>query len=444
MPEPETSTEPNTPNETKEKLSQIRYNFTRSQTIINQLEEYFTKFDEIRTRLDDDKNGLETNARWSLTKKEEITQLADEATAKLEELEATKITAENLIESIEEIYNDDLTPLSTKINDPTTGLEAVFTSATNYLEKIKVTLTAAQGDYASTQTTLADIELKSGEIETAYDEFIALKAKVDDPEEGIDAEYDKIKRLAKDAAQAKNSAESELASVISLKTTATENLENIQESKEEIDTLHLESETLTEAIRNNLDVSTADSLSSALTTQRKRFGLSVVLWGIGTGLVVAVLAIVLGYIYYTLFVAEGDANILKKETDAMMILVTVISKAIFTSPIIFALVFTTSNFSKAKALHDHYVGKEIAAKNLQAYTKLLEDQFPDATEHRLNFTLKNMQAIYDDPTLIRKKRRFNINIGKVVQFDVQDNDMEEFKNDIFKSAKELEEKSKKE
>ncbi|MDB5168263.1 MAG: hypothetical protein JWO55_521, partial [Candidatus Saccharibacteria bacterium] len=55
-----------------------------------------------------------------------------------------------------------------------------------------------------------------------------------------------------------------------------------------------------------------------------------------------------------------------------------------------------------------------------------------------------MQAIYDDPTLTKKKRRFNINIGKVVQFDVQDNDMEEFKSDILKSAKELEEKAKKE
>ena len=402
MPEPETPTEPNTPNETKEKLSRIRYNFTRSQTIINKLEEYFTKFDEIRTKLDDDDDGLEANEVWSLTKKEEITQLAVEATTKLEELEVTKVTTENLIESIQEIYDDKFTPLSTKINNPSTGLEAIFTSATNYLQKINDILTNARGDYTSAQTALTDIESKSEEIETAYDEFIALKAKVDDPEEGIDAEYDKIKRLAKDAAQAKNSAESELASVISLKTTATENLENIQEAKGQIDTLHLESDTLTEAIRNNLDISTANSLSSALTAQRKRFGWSVILWGIGTGFVVIILALVLGYIYYTLFVAEGDANILKNETDAMMILVTVISKAIFTSPIIFALVFTTSNFSKAKALNDHYVGKEIAAKNLQAYTKLLEDQFPDATDQRLEFTLKNMQAIYDDPTLTKK------------------------------------------
>jgi hypothetical protein len=444
MTDQETPKEPETGNESKEKLSQIRYNFTRSKTIIDELDEYYKQFEGIRTKLDDTSDGLTANSEWSTRKKDEIAQLAKDASAKLTELETAKTNAETLIQSIHGIYDDKFEPLFIKIVDPTTGLEAVHASATSYLEQIKVTLATTQADYATAATTLSDIESKSSKIKAAYDEFIKLKIKVDDPEDGIDAQYETIKQYAKDAAQAKNKAEAELASVISLKTTATENLGNIQDSKVKIDTLHQESQTLTEAIRNNLDVSTADTLSSAITEQRKQFSVSVIFWGISTGLVVVLLAAILGYIYYTLFVAEGDANILKKETDALMILVTVISKAIFTSPIIFALIFTTSHFSKAKALHDHYVGKEIAAKNLQAYTKLLEDQFPDAKDERLNFTLKNMQAIYDDPTLTKKKRRFNINIGKVVQFDVQDNDMEEFKSDILKSAKELEEKAKKE
>lgn len=442
--EEETPKEPETGNESSEKLSKIRYNFTRSKTIIDELEGYYTKFDEIRTKLDDDTDGLEANEQWSVTKKAEITQLVTDATAKLTELETVKTTAETLIQSIQEIHDDDFEPLSDKITDPTTGLEAIFTSATNYLEKIKAALASTQTDYATTQTTLADIESKNTEIETAYDEFTEIKAKVDDPENGIEAQYDAIKKFAKDAAQAKNNAENELASVISLKTNATENLENIQESKEQIDTLKQESSTLTEAIRNNLDISTADSLSSALTIQRTSFDTSVKKWGWATALTIVLLAVVLGYIYYTLFIMQGETNILSKQLDGWTILITVVSKAIFTAPLIFALYFTTSNFTKVKELRDNYIGKEIAAKNLQAYTKLLEDQFPAAKTSRLDFTLKNMQAIYDDPTLNKKKRRYNINIGKVVQFDVQEEDMQEFKNDILKSAEELEEKGKKE
>lgn len=415
--------------ESQEKLRQIRYNLTRSKTILDELEEYYKQFDEIRKQLDDDKDGLKVNLEWSQAKKQEIDQLATDATAKLTELETLKDSTATLVEAIKASHQE-FEELSEKITDPATGIEAVFTSANNYLIKIKSALDSAQADYASAQSTLADIESKSTEIETAYEDFVELKEKVDDPEEGIAAQYEAIKKFAKDAAQAKNSAESELASVISLKSTATDDLATIQESKEQIDSLQKEGATLVEDIKNNLDISTADSLSAAITEQRKRFDRSVLVWGIGTGLVITLLAIMLGYIYYTLFVAEGKTNVLTRDINAWTILVTAISKAIFTSPIIFALYFTATNFSRVKEVRDNYIGKEIAAKNLQAYVKLLRSQFSDAKEQRLEFTLRNMQAIYDDPTLNKKKRRYNIGINKFFQFDIQEEDMQQIKDSL--------------
>lgn len=102
------------------------------------------------------------------------------------------------------------------------------------------------------------------------------------------------------------------------------------------------------------------------------------------------------------------------------ILFTVLSKALFTSPFVFALYFTTSNFGRTRDFRDRYLAKEIAGKNLQAYTKLLRDEFPDKEQERLEFALHNMQAIYDDPVTRTKKRSYNIGINKIFQIDFEE------------------------
>lgn len=433
MAEQETSSAQTPSEESKEKLTQIRYNFTRSKTIIDELEEYYRQFDEVRKRLDDDKDGLEVNLTWSTEKKAEMTQLAADAQAKLDELKTIASSIDTQVQEIKDDY-EEFTPLYTKVTDPTTGLEAIHTNASNYLTKIQNLLTTAQTQHTSVETTITDIEEKSEEVDDAYTKFTESLEKVNDPEDGLEAQLEIVKKLARDAATSKNSAETELASVISLKENAAENLESIKTSKSEVDKLQKESATLTEDIRNNLDISAADSLSSAITKQRERFDKSVLLWGISVFATILILAILLGYIYYTLFVGQGDANILMKKVDAGTVLVSVLSKALFASPLIFALYFTTTNFSRVKELRDNYIGKEIAAKNLQAYVKLLRSEFSDYTEKRLAFTLRNMQAIYDDPTLAKKKRRYNIGVNKIFQFDIQEEDAEQIKEGLLESA----------
>lgn len=433
MPESETPIAQTPNEESKEKLSKIRYNFTRSKTILDDLEGYYRQFDEVRKRLDDEKNGLEVNLTWSTKKKDEIAQLVVDAQAKLDDL---KLIASSIDEQAQEIKDgyDEFSPLYKKITDPVTGLDAVHSNASNYLAKIQSLLTTAQNQSTSISTTITGIEEKSDEIDDAYAKFTESLEKVNDPEDGLEAQLEIVKKLARDAANSKNSAETELASVISLKENATENLENIKSSRDEVTKLQKESATLTADIRNNLDISAADSLSSAITAQRKRFDKSVIWWGLGVFTTIIILGALLAYIYFTLFIDEGEANILLKNESVNTILVTALSKVIFTSPLVFALYFTTSNFSRVKDLRDQYVGKEIAAKNLQAYVKLLRSEFGEFTEKRLAFTLRNMQAIYDDPALSKKRRRYNIGINKIFQFDIQEDDAEQMKNDLLESA----------
>lgn len=430
-------------NELKDKLRQIRSNFTRSKNILDELEGYYQAFVELRAKLDDDKDGLEVNLDWSQTKKAEIDALVASVKEKVAELEEKTESTKSVVENIQARY-DAFVPIAAKLTDPNTGVDATLTSATNLKNKIEALLETARADSVNAKTALDDIDAKQTEVEEAFTSFMELKEKIDDPEDGVEAQIAAINKYAKDAAKAKNDAEAELSSVIALKTTATENLDSIKDSKQQIEELQTESKTLTDDIRNNLGLSAADSLSKAIHDQRVRFDESVKRWAVGVWVMVTILVAGLGFIYYTLFIdKESGSYILgDKSITGASIILTVLSKALFSSPLVFALYFVASNFSRVRELRDNYIGKEIAAKNLQAYVKLLRDEFGDYDKQRLDFTLRNMQMIYDDPTLNKKKKRYNIGVNKIFQFDVQEEDIQALKDTLVEGAEELIDKTK--
>lgn len=432
---PDTPAAPESPNEEASlKLRQIRANYTRAQNILAELETYFSKFEEMRVRLGDDQDGLEVNLNWSKTKKQEMDDLVTAAQSKTQELEQTLVVAKGLVSDVQSQVSD-FQSLGSKITDPTTGIEAMHAQASSLTARIATLLESAGSDSTSLVTELNGIQTKITEVEEAYDAFIALKEKIDDPETGLQVQLDEVDQYAKDALKAKSNAETELAAVISLKDKAKEDLDAIKEAKANIETQKEESETLTNDIRNNLGLSAAHSLSKAITDQRRRIEHSVWLWGGGVALSVLMLCSALAIIFYTLFLDPHSKDLIK--ADGVGMLMTVLSKALFGSPFVFAVYFATLNFSRVRDLRDRYRSKEIAAKNLQAYVKLLRDEFPDNSKERLDFALHNMQAIYNDPVPGQRKRRYNIGINKFFQFDVQEEDVEQLKSKLIEGAEEI-------
>lgn len=404
--------------EIKTKLRQIRADYTRARNILSELETYYASFDEVRKRLDDEDDGLEKNLSWSQHKKSQMDEIVTAANAKVTELEEASTAIK---ESVDEIGSQEsnFTLLAAKINDPGTGIDAILTSATNLKNKIASLLEAARADVQSASAELADIQAKSSEVEEAYEEFNELMEKANDPETGVAAQVAEIEQYSKDALKAKTSAESELISVVSLKKNVTEHLEVVKTSRQEIEDYNKESHSLTDDIRNTLGLTSAYSLSKAIEDQRKRLDRSLRFWGWAVAMVVLMLVCALGGIFYVLFINHSTASVVQSG-NGTNVLFTVLSKALFTSPFVFALYFTTSNFSRTRDFRDRYLAKEIAGKNLQAYTKLLRDEFPDKEQERLDFALHNMQAIYDDPVTRTKKRSYNIGVNKIFQIDFEE------------------------
>jgi hypothetical protein len=427
---------PGTPDEngqneedTRAKLRQIRADYTRARNILTELEGYYTSFDELRKRLDSEDGGLKVNLEWSQKQKSEIDTIVTQANEKIIELQGVATSVKTLVDQVQAQY-DSFVPLSAKITDPSTGIEAMLTLATTLKDNIATLADTAKTDATSASTALADIKARSAEVEAAYTAFIELKKEIDDPETGVEAQIAEIKKYASDALKAKTSAESDLLSVVKVKDDTVEHFEAVKASKEEIDTLKTESQKLTDDIRNTLGMTSAYSLSKEIEAQRKKLDRALLLWGIAVAVAVILLAATLSIIFYTLFLDKTSKDIIHS-VNGTDVLLTVLSKALFTSPFIFTLYFTTTNYSRTREYRDRYVAKEIASKNLQAYVKLLRDEFPSNSTERLEFALHNMQAIYDNPATT-KKRSYNFGINRIFQFGIQEEDTAQLKDILAK------------
>lgn len=423
------------PEEIKSKLRQIRAAYTRAQNILKELDEYFETFVKLRDELDDEGDGLKANLDWSQNKRNEVAQLVEDTEAKAAALESSLATVKGLVDSVQTQHGT-FTSLAAKINDPSTGIEAVFTHASNLRQKVANLLEEARVDAGSAKDVLAAMLVKQDEVQAAYEAFLDLQKEVNDTETGVAAQLAEIKQYAKDALKAKTAAETDLLAIVTLKDNATKHLEEMKLSVEEIETLKQESGSLTEDIKNIQGVTSAYSLSAAIEAQRKRLDGSVRWWGAAVAVTLLLLCLALGAIYYTLFY-DGDWRGSLDAVKSTNIFLTVLSKALFTSPLIFALYFTTTNYSRTRDFRDRYLAKEIAAKNLQAYVKQLHDQFEENKDERLQFALHNMQAIYDDPVMDRKKKSYNFGLNKVIQLS-RPQDVAKAVQDVFlKSAEDV-------
>jgi hypothetical protein len=441
---PEEPTPPNTQpseapdDEAKEKLRQIRANFTRSQTITTELETYYAQFVKVRAELDDTDDGLAKNLEWSQGKKTEMTTIVAEAAQLLAELKTTVTDIEVQTQAVA-AQHAEFDTLAATIFNPTNGLQALFTSAQTWYNQIVEYKDSIETTSTDAIAGLAKIRSIETQVQTAYDEFAELKDEVDDPKTGIKASLEQVRQYANDALEAKTGAESNALSVTALKEETTKNHAAAKASLEKVQKLKDESVALTDDIRNNLDLSSAESLSEALRSHTKKLDKRLKIWGGILAASVILLVLALGTVFFFLYIYHTSASDFAQKIDNGPTLVSVISKILFTSPLVFAVYFSASNFSRVRDLRDRYAFKETVAKNLQAYVKLLKTEFSEAEykPKRLSFTLRTMHTIYRQPESQTRKRKYNIGNNKIFQFQAEQEDMEHLEEKLVEGVEDI-------
>lgn len=425
--------------EIREKLKQLRATYTRSKKLVAEIETTHTRFTKFKDALADKDNGVQANLAWVKEQKKQITSVLKDADEALVKLQTTSSSIDTQIADMTTQYGS-FQQIAEKVFSEDDGLQALHDAAKKLRDSISKYDVQASEKVVSAQTHLDDIAKKNQDMTTAYDEFLKIKTKIDDPESGLEALLRKATEYADGALKAKTSAESELASVIKLRDDSGEIVEALKVSRTNVETFEKESMELTDDIRNTLNKASSFSLSQALLDRTRNLNRQLILWGIAQFISIAALIIGLGLVFYALYLQGADTS--SEVTSRLQngpTLISVVSKILFTAPLAFAVYFTTSNFSHVRDLRDKYAWKETVAKNLQNYVKTLRDEFEEDQykQPRFTFVINTVTGIYKEPNPSPKKKKYNFGINRVFNLGIEEEDLKELEKVIEDGVEEI-------
>jgi len=425
--------------EIKEKLRQLRTTYTNAKKLVAEIESTHERFSELRDALADEDNGAQVNLRWAAQQKAAIIDVLSDADKALSNLQTTAASIDEQIADMGTQYAN-FQVAAQKVFDKKEGLQPLHDAAKKLRAAIGRYETQSKKKVGDAQAHLDNMALKTQDMSKAYDEFLVIKGKIDDQETGLDALLRNATEYAKGALQAKTTAESELASVKAFKQESDELVGAIKVSRTEVSKYQQQSQELTDDIKATLNKTAAFSLSEALRERTKGLNKQLLLWGILSFLTIIVLIVGVGLVFYALFFVDtNNAQEVAARLKDGPTFMSVISKIFFTTPLAYAVYFTTSNFKHVRDLRDKYGWKETVAKNLQTYVKTLKEEFGDHKYEydRFNFVIGTVKDIYKEPNPAPKKRKYNIGINKVFQLGLEEEDLKELKTTIEQGVEQI-------
>jgi len=142
---------------------------------IQEMENYYGVFTDLKSKLSDGETGLQALLDQSVSIKNNIDQINVNAQASLEQINAKSNSITDKVQEIEGYYTTIFTPLKEKIDDEKTGLGAVMGSATSLKEEIVKTKAGADENFREIKN-LADQTTKlKNQSEVSTNEIEELK-----------------------------------------------------------------------------------------------------------------------------------------------------------------------------------------------------------------------------------------------------------------------------
>ncbi|TSC72703.1 MAG: methyl-accepting chemotaxis sensory transducer [Parcubacteria group bacterium Gr01-1014_38] len=374
---------------------------------IEEIQKYYQQFQELKSKIDDGTVGLNAVFKFSQDKKTELEQLSATANEKLAAITQALERVQQHTDEINRAY-EAFQASRDKVNDPGSGLQAVLGQAQNLRDNVAEFKAKAEQVFEQIQTQLNQVRDSTSRMEEAYRQFEVTKQQIDDPNSGLGALLQTASDLRAKIQEAQKSASNTLVEIQTLHENAKQVLGSTTDIRNRMDVLEKESVSLKESIAQILSLVTDSSLddafkrrSQAVRDETKEWRRRLE-WSIG----LLVFAIILIYILQSL-APNGWQN--WKHWY----------RYLFTSPLIFAVIFYTRQYTLTRSYAEKYAFKSVVATTLTSYVKLLNDRFPERKDELLDFTLKTTDLIYERPFVEKDTRRkahlslFNIFRGKL-------------------------------
>lgn len=299
-----------------------------------------------------------------------------------------------LLSEAEKFYNQKYLPLQAKITSKENGFASKIQSANKeYKEFIKIKenckvtyneIFELGKNYKSKTAELAKIEVA---IKKLYNSAEQNKNRIDKLHEITDKAYREINVWNKNIANLNQESKVLTQKILEYEREAQTNNENITQ-------LYAESQRKLSDIQNIYEIAHETGLSGEFEKRRNQLNRELIKWEI----LIACTSIVLFLGIVILFYCQLKMNnwVLNETFDLNFYI-----RFLIFSPIVYYLYFVSTQYNKAKSLHDKYAFKTTLSMTIKSHIELLTKQGyfvePEHLNNILDFVLDGFRNIYNEP-----------------------------------------------
>jgi hypothetical protein len=300
-----------------------------------------------------------------------------------------------LLTQVNNFYDKKYTPLLQKIEDKDTGFRAKINTSTKELRELEKVKQSCSKQYDEIKKLVAEYKIKSKELSSLNTKIRKLGESSENNKNKTDTLLTKIQNT-----------DNEIQIILAnnkKRNTETTNLESSIRKREtksqeilgEIERIFDESEIKRKEIQDVYEIAHETGLSGEFGNRRNNLKKSFVKWEkriLWTSIILLISLIGLFICQLKLY----DWNIKDNNFDFNFYV-----RFLILSPIVYYLVFCSTQYNKVKKLHDKYSFKTTIAMTIKSHIELLahEENFqtPERFDKILNFIIEGFSKIYNEP-----------------------------------------------
>jgi|GEM_PF-5609725 hypothetical protein len=310
-------------------------------------------------------------------------------------------TLASWVDSSKTKFNDTVTELKSRFTKEAQTLKSTAKAETDAVEKIRK---EAKDHYNQFSKTYSAAMSKRNGVETKHSKIVAL----------TDEATTKINEISKHQTRASNAKDE----IVDL-------LQKSRKNDKEIATIYEEAEKVNEEIKNTYAITLDTTMAGTLVDRRNALKERTELW---EKFYLASIIAIVSAILIALLVSKPD-NFTSVITE----------RFVFVTPLVIIAFVLGKQYGHERKLYEEYAFKAAAAQSLRGYTVLLNSEFKNIEEARLDilrFTIGAMEGIYDREPIIQNPSTVHLMFGnKLAKFEAKlEENVQKATNEAVKAA----------
>ncbi len=221
--------------ELRAEIEASQANLKDARSVTIRLNNLLNRAAEWLAKLEDPESGINAKLDESAANSKIISEAVESSKSLLDTLQQNLLAVQQNITAMQTAYVE-FSATRAKINDPDTGLEALLTVAKQLKAKVQTSSTQAATLEARIQNNLATIQQNIEEMQASYVTFQEVKERIDDSDTGLQATLESSKSLKDEIAGITKESQTLYKEISRYKDQAAKHIAGIQAIREESDT----------------------------------------------------------------------------------------------------------------------------------------------------------------------------------------------------------------